>query len=614
MEKLVNSRTKTALRALAILMLLIGLSACGISKYFTPTEGHPAMRDMKNALNEGIEQNEALDRQEQAKRKLPTDVADAMLPGLSIAKPESSSGSHFNLSVKNVPARDFFLGLVKGTQYNVVVSPEVEGDITLNLTRVTVPEVLEVVHDLYGYRIKETDYGYQVLPPGLETKVYTINYLNVKRVGSSNTFVSSSSFSANNTNTNASTNGSGSSTSSSGTTSTLTSLANTSTTGTSGSSQSSSGASTSNASSAVDTTTESDFWKTLYTTLSTMIGTEGGRQVVVNPSSGTIIVRATDEQQDQIKHYIDTLQNTASREVLIEAKILQVTLAHGYQSGIDWKALTMEQNLGSSILQVENESLESELGSFSHAFTGTVTAAEYGDFEMVINLLSVQGNVQVLSSPRIATMNNQKAVIKVGQDEFFITDVSNTITGTSTTTDNTQDIELTPFFSGIALDVTPQISSLGDIILHIHPVVSKVRDQNKEFTIGGQEQDLPLALSQVREADSIVKAKNGQIVIIGGLMENDTQETKAATPFIEKIPLLGTLFRRTNQQSVKTELVILLKPVVVDKHTWTKELKKTRAQTKEQYDRGFSFGDDVNEFGNLGENWPKGSPDSKKAE
>jgi MSHA biogenesis protein MshL len=168
----------------------------------------------------------------------------------------------------------------------------------------------------------------------------------------------------------------------------------------------------------------------------------------------------------------------------------------------------------------------------------------------------------VLSSPRVSAVNNQKAVIKVGQDEFFVTDFSTTTTtGTATTT--TPSVTLTPFFSGIALDVTPQISGDGSVLLHIHPSVSRVEDQDKEITFGEESLTLPLALSTVRESDTIIRAKSGQIVVIGGLMEDILTDEEAATPFLSDIPMVGELFKHKRQRKAKTELVILLKPLVV---------------------------------------------------
>jgi MSHA biogenesis protein MshL len=191
---------------------------------------------------------------------------------------------------------------------------------------------------------------------------------------------------------------------------------------------------------------------------------------------------------------------------------------------------------------------------------------DFKDFSGFIQLLETQGMVKVLSSPRISTVNNQKAVIKVGTDDFFVTDVSQTTTvGTSTTT--TPSVTLTPFFSGIALDVTPQISVDGDVILHIHPTVSEVNDQNKVVTIGNDTVTLPLALSTIRESDSIVRARNNQVIVIGGLMQSASRSSNAGAPGLRKVPGLGLGFSQRREQNSRSELVILVRPVVSDLNT-----------------------------------------------
>jgi len=196
-------------------------------------------------------------------------------------------------------------------------------------------------------------------------------------------------------------------------------------------------------------------------------------------------------------------------------------------------------------------------------------AFDIGDFNSFIELLEVQGETRVLSSPRVSTLNNQKAVIKAGSDEFFVTDISSdTVTGTASAT--SRDITLTPFFSGIALDVTPQISADGTIILHIHPTVSEVTDQQKVVTISGETDTLPLAFSEIRESDSIVRAKSGQIIVIGGLMRRTSRTDVFGMPVLRHIPGIGKLFQSTREIETKTELVILLRPVVVDDNSvWT---------------------------------------------
>jgi MSHA biogenesis protein MshL len=162
----------------------------------------------------------------------------------------------------------------------------------------------------------------------------------------------------------------------------------------------------------------------------------------------------------------------------------------------------------------------------------------------------------------VSTLHNQKAIIKAGTDEFFVTGVhSDTTTGTATTT--TVEYELTPFFSGVALDVTPQISEEGRVLLHIHPTISDVTDQRKTLSVRGTVDVLPLALSQVRESDTIVKAMSGQVIVIGGLMRETRKRNQYKTPILGDVPGLGRLFRSDQDQTRTTELVILLRPLVV---------------------------------------------------
>jgi MSHA biogenesis protein MshL len=191
-----------------------------------------------------------------------------------------------------------------------------------------------------------------------------------------------------------------------------------------------------------------------------------------------------------------------------------------------------------------------------------------------VNLLQVQGSTRVLSSPRVSTLNNQKAVIKSGSDQFFVTNVSsNTVNSTASSTSSA--IELTSFFSGVALDVTPQIDDDESVILHIHPTISAVSSQNLTVTYAGQTDTLPLALSQIRESDSVVRAHSGQVIVIGGLMTTQNSNTNYQTPGLGSIPVLGNLFKSKQTTATKTELVILLKAIVVgdDDDSWTPLVK-----------------------------------------
>lgn len=562
--------TIKAFNALIVTLILIGLTACG-----TNASRDDIVTDVETVLQDSVKINE-----EQG--AIPENVSSALMPSMSLGStdvPElEKDDQRFDISVNNVPADQFFLSLVDGTAYNMVVHPEVVGAITLNLRNVTIPEVMEAVRDVYGYEFVDTPYGFQVLPGRLRARIYQINYLNVERSGSSQTFVSSGSLSqsGNSNNNNNNNNSQISNTDNNGSDSTNSSGNNSRLTGTQISTRQ----------------PESVFWVELQTSVEAIVGTGEGRSVVVNPQSGVVVVRALPNELREVESFLTATQLIVQRQVILEAKIIEVTLSDGYQAGINWagllthnnKSVTVGQTGGGSILVDEggvsdiagntgilnpSNYLPIE-GTDASAFGGVFTMAlNLGDFTSFIELLETQGNVRVLSSPRVATINNQKAVIKVGTDEFFVTEVTNTtVTGTATT--STPSVTLTPFFSGIALDVTPQISQEGMVTLHVHPSVSDVKDQQKTVTIGTLTQQLPLALSTIRESDSIVRARSGQVIVIGGLMQDSSTNRNAGTPGISGLPVIGNLFKQKNNSSVKSELVILLKPIVVNNtDQWT---------------------------------------------
>ncbi|MCP4005175.1 MAG: pilus (MSHA type) biogenesis protein MshL [bacterium] len=489
---------------------------------------------------------------------------------MSVNPSNRSSQQRFDIAVNDIPAHDFFLGLVEGTNYNVIVHPAVDGTISLALRNVTIEDVLDATHDAYGYSYSKTDYGYHIRPRGLQTRIYQVNYLDVKRTGQSQTRVSSGQMSE----------GGGSDSSSSGT-------------------GSSSGSSSPTSGSSVSTDTLADFWNSISASIKSLVGSAEGRSVVTNPNTGLVIVHALPEEHRTVADFIERVEGNLHRQVILEAKILEVSLTDGFQSGINWSYLLRlrgansaiaSQIGGGSILSgtasgisgnsgtLDPTALSPITGSEAQAFGGVFSlGVDLEDFAAFIELLETQGDVRTLSSPRVSTVNNQKAVIKVGSDEFFVTDVSSTtVTGTTTTT--TPDITLTPFFSGIALDVTPQISEQNEIILHIHPSISEVTDQTKNITVGGVSQSLPMALSTIRESDSIVRAQSGQVIVIGGLMQDIARHDHAGTPWISRIPLLGFLFRHQEELDKKTELVILLRVSTVGTGTWKQELESTRSR------------------------------------
>lgn len=566
----------TALSLFVSSLLLTGCQSLTPS----PARDSAAIEQMQQELNAAlatIEQHESA--------ALPADVSAELLPALPIEQGSLAQLERFDISVDAVAAKDFFIGLIQGTDLNIVVPPDLSGTLSLDLQNVTIDEVMQIVRDTYGYDYVQKGNLYRVLPDGMRTQIFKIDYLNVQRMGSSETQVSSGQVSSAGSSNNESSNSNRN---------------NNNYNNNDDDNKDSQGQSV--VGTRLKTKTDTDFWANLSETISIIIGDGEHRRVVVSPQSGMVIVHARAQELRSVAEFLDKAELSLRRQVILEAKILEVQLNEGFQAGVNWSALakvgdgksvifgtgltnssrtidptTGQATLGSTVLNTPtavNLATDSVGGVFS-------AALNLKDFNGLIDLLSTQGTVQVLSSPRISTVNNQKAVIKVGTDEFFVTEISTQTTTTSSSTTPSVDVELTPFFSGIALDVTPQISETGEVVLHIHPTVSEVQDQTKTVVGPNGNLVLPLALSSIRETDSIVRARNGQVVVIGGLMKNNATDSNAKTPLLGDVPILGNAFRQKRQSSVKSELIILLKPIVADDEAWQMSIEESQNRLSE---------------------------------
>ncbi|MGV2870454.1 pilus (MSHA type) biogenesis protein MshL [Colwellia sp. E150_009] len=520
--------------------------------------------DMKNELAQAINETETLNTPK-ALTEVPSSVQqELMQQGLAQAKQGLLSEKRLEISAVSVDAKDFFAAIVEGSSYSVAIHPNVSGSITLNLTDVTLTEAIEVIEAIYGYDIRIKDNIIQVYPAGIRTETFALNYLFLKRFGTSSTSINSGGVSENDPNSGGSSNSNNSNNNSSNRSSNNQNSQN---------GQGNSGIN-------IYTENESDFWVELKETLTAFVGTEAGRSVIVSPQAGLVTVRGLPAEIEAVRKFIAETESHLHRQVIIEAKIMEVTLNDEYQQGVHWNevlgSIGKTDFTFSTSGNINGNAISSNIGG------ATSLSFSAPDFSGVIDLLQTQGNVQVLSSPRITATNNQKAVIKVGEDEYFVTDVSSTTTtGTSTTT--TPEVELTPFFSGIALDVTPQIDKDGSVILHVHPSVTVTDEQNKTIQLGAEELILPLAQSRVRESDTIIRAKSGEIVVIGGLIETYTIDQESKTPLFGDIPVIGGLFKSITDSTQKRELIILLKPVVIGQDTWNTQLQDARALLKKWF-------------------------------
>ena len=517
----------------------------------------------------------------------------ALLPPMRMEMPSVAGRPiepRFDLVVNNALAQQVFASIVSGTRYSMLVHPSVTGSISVSLKDATVLEALDAIRDLYGLEYRVDGTRIFVQPAGLQSRVYQINYLQGQRRGSSDVRVQSGSVSDSGT---GSAPGFPSAAGSPG-----------AVPGTPGSTGvPGAGASRALESSRISTQISSDLWRDLREALNTIVGTGEGRSVVMTPQSGVVMVRALPQEHRAVEQYLKATKVSIDRQVMLEAKIIEVTLSSSYQSGINW---ALFRNSGrATIGQVSSSTGQSTtLGSAGQVLSSsgvnvnstarTITtlgagalastnpagavfglALQTSNFAALLQFLDTQGSVQVLSSPRVAAMNNTKAVLKVGTDNFFVTNVTTTTITSGTATQTSPSVQVQPFFSGIVLDVTPQIDDAGMVTLHVHPSVSEVTESDLQVNLGGTFASiiLPLARSTVSETDTIVRVADGNIVAIGGLMSVGVQDNRGGLPGAPS-PL-----RNSNVQLSKKELVILLKPTLIHSdRSWDQDLEDTRGR------------------------------------
>ncbi|HEY9107741.1 MAG TPA: secretin N-terminal domain-containing protein, partial [Roseateles sp.] len=496
-------------------------------------------------------------------------VAAQALP-LPAPAPALPPEPRFDLIVNGAQARDVFLSLVSDTRYSMIVHPAVAGTLSVTLKGVTLRESLDAIRDVYGFDYAIDGRRITVFPPTLQTRVFTINALALQRTGRSEVRVSSGAAPASSQGNN---------------------TGSTPTPGTATTSQQ-------QESSQLSTKVANDFWAETSTALRALVGGGEGRTVITSPQTGTVAVRAMPDELRHVEAWLKATRVAVERQVMLEAKIVEVELREGYQSGIDWSRIGDRSAIGQTSV---NPSIPSGVNSIINPLvsntrglptlsSGTQSPAwqdliplpssgggtfglalARGGFQALLSFIESHGDTQILSSPRIATLNNQKAVLKVGTDDYFITGISGSNSGTNTgntgnngTTNQIPTLTLTPFFSGIALDVTPQIDAADTITLHIHPSVSNVTEKVKQVDLGEVGNfRLPLASASVNETDTVVRIPDGHIVAIGGLMQMEATRRGSGLPGADSNPLTSMLFGNRANTGRKRELVVLIKPSII---------------------------------------------------
>jgi len=541
-------------------------------------------------------------------------VNQALLPPLRMELPQAQGQpieARFDLNVNNAPAKEVFLSIVSGTRYSMLVHPDVLGSISVNLKDVSLSEALEAIREIYGYEYKIDGSRVYIQPAGLQTRVFQVNYLIGARQGRSDMRVTAGS--------------SGISTGGASASATAAAPAGAAAAAPSGPSQGPPSLSP-NAGGALggmggdatrmSTVQTTDFWAEVAYAIRTIVGSGEGRNIVISPQSGVVVVRAMPQELRSVAALLKAMQLSVERQVMLEAKIIDVTLNQAYQAGINWAAFptsgiaagfssgvggvpntlgatgsltgnTAGSSAGSSSAFTANPGAGKGLATAGGVVGGTTgvaggvfgLAAQTKNFASLLQFLESQGSVQVLSSPRVATLNNQKAVLKVGTDQPYVTSIT-VIPGTSTggvVTPTSVAPQISNLFSGISLDVTPQIDDNGNISLHIHPLVTSVIPKSVGFSlVGVGAQSVDVAAINVSESDTMVRTQDGNIVVLGGLMKVELNAGRSGIPGLSDAPLIGGAFRNSSTDTIKRELVILIKPTIIDSDkNWERDIKDT---------------------------------------
>jgi len=415
----------------------------------------------------------------------------------------------YTLVMSGADARELFLSLARENEFNLVLAPEVSGAVTLDIKDVTAEELMTEVCGMIGCRVSFSGRTVRVTAAKRITRVFPVDYLVTTRTGQGSLVASTSAT------------GSG-------------------TTGTESQSTNS-----------ITTEEKGDFWAGLAEQLGELVSQSGGK-AVVNRTAGTVVVTDFPENVERVRRHLRLLESRMRAGVVIEAQILEVALDDDTKYGINWAALP---DLSSSLHLAGNltggATAIQTLSSGATAFQIGVAGSKFNAF---LDAQAAAGNLNVLSAPKVSTLNNQKAVIRIGRQDVFFRAV---VTPASTTSAAFTTYTPESITEGIILSVTPQIARDGRIMLSIHPSITEKVGEAR----APDNNTAPIL--DIRETNTVVSVGDGQTVFIGGLMQERTQETVTSVPFLGDIPYLGALFRSNAQTKKKTELVILITPRVV---------------------------------------------------
>ena len=461
----------------------------------------------------------------------------------------------YTVVVNEVPVKELLFALARDAQINVDIDPTIEGVVIINAIDQTFPQILDRIARQVDLRYEFNGDNLFIQPDVPFLRMYTIDYVNMSRDMSSTNTVA-------------------------------TQIASTSGGGDSGGGSSGGG---NNSTTDVTSISNHHFWETLVLNISAILGEEGGsgggagqlpitNTVIPNPEAGVIAVRATAAQHQQIQEFIDLTQESVQRQVLIRVTIAEVQLNDTYQAGINWEILNAVTEAGINIISTTLTGIPvGTLSSF--VFEYTDPDKTHNNIRATVRLLDEFGNVRIMSSPQLMVLNNQTATLKVVENiVYFEINVEPGAVSLAAVVDPAIETTAVTLPVGIVMAVTPQISSSGMISLNIRPTISRVtefvNDPNPEIANAGQVNPVPQI--EIREMESMLRLVDGQIGVLGGLMQDISADGVDGLPGVSNVPGIGAAFKTTTKEYQKTELVIFIQPTIIQNPSLDGDLSRYR--------------------------------------
>ncbi len=519
-------------------------------------------------------------------------LASGISHGQAVQAPQKDK-PNLTLNIQKANLRELLLLLTGDSSMNLIMEPGIDVVLpALDLKNVTLEEALQSLLPGLGLEYRFEGNLLRVNRPRMQTRIFYLNYIAASRKGKRDMRMSSRSEV-----------GGGASGGSSG--------------GGNSGSGGGGGSSTENES-AIVTTNNSEVWTDLQLGLENIIFTAhesgktvvqseagpiatassdaSGRRILINPQAGIIMIHAEALAIEEAAGYIEAVEGSVQRQVLIEARVVEVTLSKNYQLGVDWTAIlnptahfigllpgvngVISPSIGLSTGSVLNQAVNQSLGRAQYAIGN-------GKVGAVIDALSRQGQLRVLSSPRVSTMNNQKAVIRVVREEVFFTQTS-TVSQSVGPTVIVQDVQNQIVPIGVVLDIIPQISPAGEIILSINPSISELVEVRTFSSDDGSAVSTQPVIDR-RDLDTVAKVHSGETILIAGIMRERKSEDVRGVPWLMNLPLIGNAFRRTEQSSTRTELVIFITPTLLSGKPF-EELTEQEIKRLKELEQPFKLG------------------------